>query len=342
MLGCLIEKQRTTPDGYPLSVNALRLACNQSTGPRPGGRLRRPHGAGRAGAAGPAALDAAGQRRRQQGAQVPPAAGPRAARLRARAGRAVRADAARPPDPGRAQAAHRAPAPVRRPGRDRGHPAGADRPRAGARRWSAARARRSSATSSCWAGATRRPAPAAGRRRAGARARSPTASGASRPRWPRCAASSTRSRRSWASDRAHPLRRSEEDRKTQSAGALELFYDLVFVFAITQVSHHLLEHLTWEGAGQSALMLLMVWWSWNYTTWLTNELNADTVAGPAGRDRADAGQPAHGHRDPRGVRRQGAAVRRRLRGDPGRPQRLPDLRGRARGHRSSACGPAGS
>lgn len=31
MLGCLIEKQRTTPDGYPLSVNALRSAANQST-----------------------------------------------------------------------------------------------------------------------------------------------------------------------------------------------------------------------------------------------------------------------------------------------------------------------
>jgi len=31
VLGCLIEKQRTTPDGYPLSLNALRLACNQST-----------------------------------------------------------------------------------------------------------------------------------------------------------------------------------------------------------------------------------------------------------------------------------------------------------------------
>jgi len=35
VLGCLIEKQRTTPDGYPLSVNALRLACNQSTGRDP-------------------------------------------------------------------------------------------------------------------------------------------------------------------------------------------------------------------------------------------------------------------------------------------------------------------
>jgi uncharacterized protein len=31
VLGCLIEKQRTTPDGYPLSLNSLRLACNQTT-----------------------------------------------------------------------------------------------------------------------------------------------------------------------------------------------------------------------------------------------------------------------------------------------------------------------
>ena len=31
VLGCLLEKQRTTPDAYPLSLNSLRLACNQST-----------------------------------------------------------------------------------------------------------------------------------------------------------------------------------------------------------------------------------------------------------------------------------------------------------------------
>jgi uncharacterized protein YceH (UPF0502 family) len=31
VLGCLIEKQRTTPDAYPLSLNSLRLACNQTT-----------------------------------------------------------------------------------------------------------------------------------------------------------------------------------------------------------------------------------------------------------------------------------------------------------------------
>jgi low temperature requirement protein LtrA len=63
----------------------------------------------------------------------------------------------------------------------------------------------------------------------------------------------------------------------QRATTLELFYDLVFVFAITQVSHLLLAHLTWEGAGQAALVLLVVWWAWNYTTWVTNELDPESV-----------------------------------------------------------------
>jgi uncharacterized protein YceH (UPF0502 family) len=35
VLGCLVEKQRTTPDAYPLTVNALRLACNQTTNREP-------------------------------------------------------------------------------------------------------------------------------------------------------------------------------------------------------------------------------------------------------------------------------------------------------------------
>jgi low temperature requirement protein LtrA len=63
----------------------------------------------------------------------------------------------------------------------------------------------------------------------------------------------------------------------QRATTLELFYDLVFVFAITQVSHLLLGNLTWEGAGQSVLALLVVWWSWNYTTWVTNELDPSSI-----------------------------------------------------------------
>jgi low temperature requirement protein LtrA len=72
----------------------------------------------------------------------------------------------------------------------------------------------------------------------------------------------------------HFARRRGEDQ--QRATSLELFYDLVFVFAITQISHHLLEHLSWEGAGQSALLLAVVWWSWNYTTWVTNELDPES------------------------------------------------------------------
>src|ERR687886_2604853 len=67
------------------------------------------------------------------------------------------------------------------------------------------------------------------------------------------------------------------DGEGQRATTLELFYDLVFVFAVTQVSHLLLEHLTWAGVGQSLLVLLVVWWSWNYTTWVTNELDPETI-----------------------------------------------------------------
>jgi low temperature requirement protein LtrA len=68
----------------------------------------------------------------------------------------------------------------------------------------------------------------------------------------------------------------DRERGEQHATSLELFYDLVFVFAITQISHHLLGHLTWAGAGQSALLLMVVWWSWNYTTWVTNELDPES------------------------------------------------------------------
>jgi low temperature requirement protein LtrA len=67
--------------------------------------------------------------------------------------------------------------------------------------------------------------------------------------------------------------RAEEQRAT----TLELFYDLVFVFAITQISHLLLDDLSWRGAGRAALVLLVVWWAWNYTTWVTNELDPDST-----------------------------------------------------------------
>jgi len=73
------------------------------------------------------------------------------------------------------------------------------------------------------------------------------------------------------------VRRRGTDGVSQRASSLELFYDLVFVFAITQVSHLLLAHLTWTGVLQSLIVLLAVYWSWNYTTWTTNELDTETV-----------------------------------------------------------------
>jgi low temperature requirement protein LtrA len=66
------------------------------------------------------------------------------------------------------------------------------------------------------------------------------------------------------------------DGREQHATYFELFFDLVYVFAITQLSHHLLGDLTWEGAAQTALLLLAVYWAWNYTTWMTNWFDPET------------------------------------------------------------------
>jgi low temperature requirement protein LtrA len=74
------------------------------------------------------------------------------------------------------------------------------------------------------------------------------------------------------------FQRSDGARGEQRVTALELFYDLVFVFAVTQVSHVLLTDLTWSGAGQALMVLLVVWWAWTYTTWVTNELNTESTA----------------------------------------------------------------
>ncbi len=72
------------------------------------------------------------------------------------------------------------------------------------------------------------------------------------------------------------LRRRGPDEE-QHASNLELFYDLVFVLAVTQVSHLLLDDLTWRGGARATLVLLVVWWAWTYTTWVTNMLDPDSV-----------------------------------------------------------------
>ena len=58
-------------------------------------------------------------------------------------------------------------------------------------------------------------------------------------------------------------------------GFVELFFDLVFVFAITQLSHTLLEHLTWSGVLQAAILLGALWWAWIDTSWITNWLDPE-------------------------------------------------------------------
>src|SRR5215467_936074 len=64
------------------------------------------------------------------------------------------------------------------------------------------------------------------------------------------------------------------DRQARVTSA-ELFFDLVFVFAVTQISHTLLHHFTPLGAVQVTLLFLAVWWVWVYTTWVTNWLNPE-------------------------------------------------------------------
>jgi low temperature requirement protein LtrA len=59
---------------------------------------------------------------------------------------------------------------------------------------------------------------------------------------------------------------------------VELFFDLVFVFAVTQLSHTLLGHRDAVGALQVGFLLLAVWWVWVYTCWFTNWVDPDKPA----------------------------------------------------------------
>ena len=60
--------------------------------------------------------------------------------------------------------------------------------------------------------------------------------------------------------------------------SVELFFDLVFVFAITQISHFLLANFTPLGALETAILMLAVWWVWVFTAWITNWLDPDQTA----------------------------------------------------------------
>jgi low temperature requirement protein LtrA len=64
----------------------------------------------------------------------------------------------------------------------------------------------------------------------------------------------------------------------QRVTALELFFDLVFVFAITQVTGFLADHSTWDGLLRGLFLLGALWWAWAAYAWLTNTLNPEEGA----------------------------------------------------------------
>jgi low temperature requirement protein LtrA len=73
---------------------------------------------------------------------------------------------------------------------------------------------------------------------------------------------------------ARPETAAEEERRTSY---LELFFDLVFVFAITQVTSLFIDDPTAGGYARAALVLALVWWAWGAYAWLTNAIDIDSL-----------------------------------------------------------------
>ena len=71
-----------------------------------------------------------------------------------------------------------------------------------------------------------------------------------------------------------PRLRSVEERERR-VSSIELFFDLVFVFAFTQVTTFWLEHTSWAGLGRGLLVLVVLWWVWASYAWLTNAADAE-------------------------------------------------------------------
>jgi low temperature requirement protein LtrA len=64
--------------------------------------------------------------------------------------------------------------------------------------------------------------------------------------------------------------RTRVDGLDQPTTTIELFFDLVYVFAVTQLSHMILSDLSFGTVARASLLLLIVWWAWIYTTWMAN------------------------------------------------------------------------
>jgi low temperature requirement protein LtrA len=71
------------------------------------------------------------------------------------------------------------------------------------------------------------------------------------------------------------VERVDDDTEGQQVTTLELFFDLVFVFAITQVTGFLADDPTWSGLLRGLMLLAALWWAWAAYAWLTNTLNPE-------------------------------------------------------------------
>ncbi len=65
--------------------------------------------------------------------------------------------------------------------------------------------------------------------------------------------------------------------REQRVTPLELFFDLVFVFGLTQVTTLMSDDPTWHGVGRGLLILAALWWSWTGYAWLTNSLEPEEI-----------------------------------------------------------------
>ena len=61
----------------------------------------------------------------------------------------------------------------------------------------------------------------------------------------------------------------------QGATFVELFFDLVFVFAVTQVTHYAAHHLDVQGILRAVMVFWLIWWGWSQFTWALNKANTD-------------------------------------------------------------------
>ena len=66
-----------------------------------------------------------------------------------------------------------------------------------------------------------------------------------------------------------------QDQEQATVTPLELFFDLVFVFALTQVTAFMADELSWHGILRGALVMMLLWWAWTGYAWLASVASAE-------------------------------------------------------------------